>query len=169
MPRSPEAIIRALKHQPSKVLPRGELFLYQDFLDSYFGCYQGNYLKQLAAAGGRLGLSLIGVELNNKGLPELFHKKNFQDLASFYAVGCLNGPVSGLIEAVGFLKAMLSTKNNPSLFSEIAAAWLDEAKKKTKEAKAGGLRAIAIADDLAGNQGLFFSPVYFQEKIWPIY
>jgi uroporphyrinogen decarboxylase len=159
----------ALKHQPSKVLPRGELFLYQDFLDTYFGCYRGDYLKQLAAAGERLGLSLIGVELNNKKLPEIFHKKNCQELEPFYAIGCLDGPVSGLIDTVGFLKAMLSTKNNPSLFSEMASAWLAEAGEKIKQAKSGGLQAIAITDDLAGNQGLFFSPLYFQEKVWPIY
>jgi uroporphyrinogen decarboxylase len=161
--------MRALKHQPIKVLPRGELFLYQDFLDSYFGGYQGDYLKQLVAAGERLGLSLIGVELNDKRLPDIFHKKNCRELESFYSIGCLDGPVSGLIEGVGFLEAMLSIKNNPSLFSEIAADWLTGAKKKIEEAKTGGLQAIAITDDLAGNQGLFFSPVYFQEKVRPIY
>jgi uroporphyrinogen decarboxylase len=169
VPRSLETVIRALQRQPIQALPRGELFLYRDFLDGYFSRYQGDYLKQLAVAAQKLGLSLVGVELVNKTSPGVINKKTFQVIETFYSVGCLDGPVSALIKEVGFLKAMLSTKNNPSLFSEIAAEWVAITQKTALQVKASGLQAIAITDDIAGNQGLFFSPTYFHEEVWPIY
>jgi Uroporphyrinogen decarboxylase (URO-D) len=169
VPRSLETVIRALQHRPVKGLPRGELFLYRDFLDGYFNRYRGDYLKQLAAAAERLDLSLVGIELNNKTSPVVINENNCQVLETFYTVGCLDGPVSGLIAEVGFLKAMVSTKNNPALFSGIAAEWVGLTEKMVEQAKTSGLRAIAVADDIAGNQGLFFSTTYFQDEVWPIY
>ena len=169
MPLSPETVSRVLKHQAGKVLPRGELFLYRDFLDGYFGQYQGNYLKQLAAAAERLDLSLVGLELGKKTSPLVIDQKSLQILETVYTVGYLDGPVSGLIEAVGFMKAMVSTKNNPSLFSRIVADWVNQTRELVEHAKISGLQAIALCDDMAGNQGLFFSPDYFQEAVWPVY
>ena len=169
MSRSLETVNRALPHLPVKVLPRGELFLYRDFLDDYFSRDQGDYLKQQAVAAKRLGLSLVGVELVDKTSLVVINKKNCQVLNPFYTVGRLDGPMAGWIEAVGFLKAMLSTKNNPSLFSEMAAAWVRLAEKTVEQAKISGSQAIAITDDIAGKQGLFFSPDYFQEEVWPVY
>jgi hypothetical protein len=169
VPQHIETVIQALHRQSVTFVPRGELFIYRDFLDDYFSRDQDDYLKRLAAAAKRLGLSLVGVELVNKTSLVVINKKNCQFLNPFYTVGRLDGPIAGLIEAVGFLKAMLSTKNNPSLFSEIAAAWVSLTEKIVEQAKISGFQAIAITDDIAGNQGLFFSQDYFQEEVWPIY
>ncbi len=112
---------------------------------------------------------MVGVDLNSERLPSRSDERNYKDLEPYYTVGCLNGPVSGLIDQLGFLKAMVSTKNNPSIFSGIATDLLKETEKKVRLARTDGFQAIAITDDIAGNRGLYFSSGYFEETVWPVY
>jgi uroporphyrinogen decarboxylase len=60
-------------------------------------------------------------------------------------------------------------KENPSLLSGVATQLLREVEEKTGLAYANRFRAIAIADDIAGNKGLLFSFGYFLDVVWPIY
>ncbi len=81
----------------------------------------------------------------------------------------INGPISGLITQQGFLKAMATTVRSPASISGIAQEMLTDLEKMARSARINGFRAMAITDDIAGNQGLYFSFDYFRDTLWPIY
>jgi hypothetical protein len=112
-----EAVINALNHRHTDFLPRGELFIGSDFLDYHFPGHKGEMIKQLQQAAPSLGLSLVGVELNSEKSLPLLSSNAYKELQEYFIAGYVNGPISRLIEKYGFKKAMLSTRNDPSLFS----------------------------------------------------
>jgi len=164
-----ETVSQALNHQPAAFVPRGELFLSDNFLDHFFNPYQGQYVKQLKEAAEGLGLSVLGVELDGEKTQPFLHEGAYRDLEPYFTVGCLNGPMAGLIARQGFLKAMGTTVKNPASLAEIAQELLADLEKIARAARANGFQAMAITDDLAGNQGLYFSFDYFRETLWPVY
>lgn len=164
-----ETVINVINHSRVSFLPRGELFISRNFLDHYFCEYKGRYAKQLETAAQCLGLSVIGVELGTEWSHSLLSKIRYKELEQYFTVGCINGPIFNLVKDHGFFNAMLSTKNNPSLFSVIVTKLLKDIEKNAKLAHANGFRAIAITDDIAGNRGLLFSYDYFVDRVYPVY
>lgn len=164
-----EGVINSLKHNDVDVLPRGELFIGRDFLDHFFIRYKGEYINQLEATAQCLELSVIGVELDPEWSRSLVIEKYYKKLGKYFTVGCINGPIARLIEKVGFSNAMVSMKNKPSLFSEVAKELLRDIETMAKLVRNNGFKAIAIADDIAGNRGLLFSFTYFVDVVWPVY
>jgi len=164
-----ETVINTLNHNPVSFLPRGELFISRNFLDHYFCKYKGHYGKQLESAAQCLGLSAIGVELGTEWSDSLLPEMGYKELGQYFTVGCINGPISNLIKDHGFFNAMLSMKNKPALFSDIVTKLLRDTEKMAKLAHTNGFRAIAIADDIAGNRGLLFSYDYFADTVCPVY
>jgi len=164
-----EAVTDALNHNHVAFLPRGELFIDRSFLDHFFSKHKDEYVKQLETAAQCMGLSVMGVEINGEWSRSLLMDMSYKKLEGYFTVGCINGPVARLIENYGFSNAMLSMKENPSLLSGVATQLLREVEEKTRLAYANRFRAIAIADDIAGNKGLLFSFSYFLDVVWPIY
>jgi uroporphyrinogen-III decarboxylase len=164
-----DTVANALNHNQVGFLPRGELFIDKVFLDHFFRTHRGEYIKQLARTAQCLGLSLIGMPLVAAESRSLLFENRYKELESYFTVGCINGPVSNLIERYGFLEAMLSLKNNPNLLRGLATNLLKDVEEKAKMARLNGFRAIAITDDIAGNSGLFFSLNSFVDLVWPVY
>jgi uroporphyrinogen decarboxylase len=164
-----EAVTDALNHNHVAFLPRGELFIDRSFLDHFFSKHKDEYVKQLETAAQCMGLSVMGVEINGEWSRSLLIDMSYKKLEGYFTVGCINGPVARLIENYGFFNAMLSMKENPSLLSGVATQLLREVEEKTRLAYANRFRAIAIADDIAGNKGLLFSFSYFLDVVWPVY
>jgi hypothetical protein len=164
-----EKVIKALRHEAVTPLPRGELFVNRDLLDRYFNRNHMNYLSQLESAAMIPGLSALGIDLN-PGRPQSFfsglHRSRLQEL---FLIGWLNGPVSRLIEEQGFIPAMLALHEEPSRFSSLAETLLNQFEEEVKHARQHGLSGLALADDIAGNRGLFFSTEFFLEVIEPVY
>ncbi len=169
MPLPIETVAKVLNHRPTAFVPRGELFINSDFLDHFFRRHQGHYIKQLEGAAERLGLSVIGVELVPEKSQPLLDEGAYRVLEPYFMVGCINGPVSGLVARQGFLKAMATTIKNPASLAEIAQEMLTDLEKIVQSARINGFQAMAITDDIAGNQGLYFSFDYFRDTLWPIY
>ncbi len=164
-----QSVVDALHRANRGPVPRGELFISRSFLDHYFGRDRGSYSRQLAAAARSMGLSLVGIDLNHElSLPRP-SVKALKELEPFFAVGYIDGPIERLIEAHGFVAAMKSLKKEPSLFSRLATDVVIEVEEAARAARRGGLAAMAIADDIAGNKGLLFSPDYFVEAVCPVY
>jgi len=164
-----EAVANALNHRQVDILPRGELFISKDFLDHFFSKYKGQYIEQLKTAAQCLRLSVVGVELDTEWSRHLLVKEGYRKLDEYFTVGCVNGPIARFIETEGFFNAMLKIKNNPSLVSGVEAQLLGEIKEKIRLTYANGFRAIAIADDIAGNKGLLFPISFFMDMVLPIY
>jgi hypothetical protein len=169
VPRHVEAITEALNHRDVDFLPRGELFIGSDFLDHHFPDLKREPIKQTQMAARSLGLSLVGVELNTEKSLSLLSDNTYEELQEYFIAGYINGPISRLIEKHGFKKAMLSTRNDPSLFAAIATELTKDMEKKTAMARANGFSAIVLADDIAGNNGLLFSLRYFNDVVLPVY
>ncbi len=159
------AVAAALDFTGNPILPRGELFLGRDYLDHFFGG-EGDYFLQLAAAARSLGLSLVGVDLNECACSTDSESGGLED---YFVVGCLNGPVSRVIERQGFFKAMVSVHRDRGLFQDAANLFAAEVERTARNACGRGFQALAITDDIAGKGGLFFSPDYFADQILPIY
>jgi len=162
-------VVDALRRANRGPVPRGELFISRTFLDHYFGRDRGAYSRQLAGAARSMGLSLVGIDLNHSPSLPRPSCEALKELEPFFPVGYIDGPIERLIEAHGFVTAMKSLKKEPSLFSRLAAGVLKEVEEAAGAARRGGLMAMAIADDIAGNRGLLFSPDYFADAVCPIY
>lgn len=164
-----ESVIKALRREPVTPLPRGELFINRDFLDRLFNRGHGDYIDQLESAAMIPGLSALGIDLNREHPPSFFHDLHRGRLQDLFLIGWLNGPVSRLIEEQGFMAAMLTLIEKTPRFSSLAETLLKQAQQKVIQARDQGLNAMALADDIAGNRGLFFSPEFFLEAVAPVY
>jgi hypothetical protein len=159
------AVSAALDFTGNPILPRGELFLERDYLDHFFRG-DGGYLGQVAAAARSFGLWLVGVDLKRLACEAPTESGGLED---YFVVGCLNGPVSRLIESVGFFRAMASVHRDRGLFQDAASVFVEQVERAARFSCARGFRALAITDDIAGRRGLFFSPGYFADQLWPVY
>jgi hypothetical protein len=169
VPHPAETVLKVLQHTKVTSLPRGELFVGTDFLDLYFPRLSGNYPGQLEAAARRLGLAAIGVDLNSVDSRSILVDGGYGGLGEYFGIGWINGPFSRLIEKEGFVNAMVSTRKKPGLFVDITSQQMGEMETTVLLAHKNGLRAIALADDIAGKNGLLFSPAYFSDTILPVY
>jgi len=169
VPQHVEAVINALDRRHEEFLPRGELFIGSDFLDHHFPGHRGEPVKQLQQTAQSLGLSLVGVELNSEKSRALLSNNAYKELQEYFIAGYVNGPMSRLIEKYGFKKAMLSTRNDPSLFSHISIELTKDVENTARLAYNNGFKAIVLADDIAGKNGLLFSLHYFNDVILPVY
>lgn len=116
-----------------------------------------------------MGLSVVGIDLNSGPSVPCPSREALSELAPFFTVGCIDGPMERLIEAHGFAAAMKSLRREPSLFTNLAANVQKLVEEAADAAHRAGLAAVAIADDIAGNRGLIFSPDYFLETVCPAY
>ena len=162
-----DAVRAALDHEAVRTLPRGELFIYPDFLDRFFNAASGGYTGRLAAAARSLGLSLVGVDIEG-GTSSPFLDST-ECLEEYFLVGCLNGPFSRLVARYGFMEAMLSFHKAPDILRGIRAGVCGEAAALAAKARKRGFSAIAVCDDIAGTQGLLFSPALFTQDLLPSY
>jgi len=113
-----------------------------------------------------LGLSLVGVDLDGdvRAL-----SKEPGGLEDYFVVGRLNGPVTRLIGSCGFFKAMASVHRDRGLFAGAASRFVEGVEKAAGFARERGFSGLAITDDIAGNDGLFFSLEHFTDQVWPVY
>jgi hypothetical protein len=159
-----------IPHQAaSGLLPRGELFIARDFLDHFYPEPQGAYIRQLSSAARALGLSVIGTDLDEEWSHPLLTGGEYAELEGYFLVGCINGPVSHLIKHLGFFKAMVCIKNDHRLFADITGGLLKEIAHRCVLARANGFAAFAVADDIAGKNGLLFSYDDFVSTALPFY
>jgi hypothetical protein len=164
-----DAVVDTLGRTGSGPLPRGELFIGADFLAHFFPAFQNDRVGGLMAAADALGLSLVGIDLEDEGSRNLLRAGKYRALEPYFVVGYLSGPVARLIAHAGFFNAMVALKKEHALVARMAEAAVRDAEKAVKTAQANGMRAIAVADDIAGNEGLFFSFDYFAAVLLPVY
>jgi uroporphyrinogen decarboxylase len=169
VPLPVEKVIKALRHEEVRPLPRGELFIDRDFLTRFFNRNPENHLVQLKSAAKLPGLSALGVDMNRDYPPSFFSDLRRSRLHELFLVGWLNGPVSGLIQEHGFIPAMLNLKRDQARFSSLGDTLLHRIQERAKQARENGLNALALADDIAGERGLFFSTEFFRKVVLPIY
>jgi hypothetical protein len=164
-----ENVAAALRHQSMSRLPRGELFFSRKFLDVFFPDFQGDYVGQVASAAQLLGLSVVGVDLNEEWSRSLLREGNYGRLREYFTVGYINGPVLCAISQLGFRQAMVCIKKDQQTLLDVASILLKDVEEKCKLARKNDLSAVLLADDIAGNRGLLFSYNDFATAILPLY
>ena len=164
-----ENVVVTLKHSNPSWLPRGELFFTRKFLDVYFPDSQGDYTEQIASAACLLGLSVVGVDLNEEWSRSLLRQGNYGRLRDYFTVGYINGPVAQAIMQRGFRQAMICIKKDRRTLSDIVSGALKAFEETCRLAGKNGFSAIALADDIAGSEGLLLSPGDFAEIVLPYY
>jgi len=164
-----ENVVAALRHQSLSRLPRGELFFSRKFLDVFFPEFQGDYVGQVASATQLLGLSVVGVDLNEEWSRSLLREGHYGRLREFFTVGYINGPVLRAISQLGFRQAMVCIKRDQQILLDVASSLLKDVEEKCRLARENDLSAVLLADDIAGNRGLLFSCNDFATAILPLY
>jgi hypothetical protein len=164
-----ENVVAALRHQSLSRLPRGELFFSRKFLDVFFPDFQEDYVGQVASAAQLLGLSAVGVDLNEEWSRSLLREGNYGRLKEYFTVGYINGPVLRAISQLGFRQAMVCIKRDQQTLLDVASSLLKDVEEKCRLARENDLSAILLADDIAGNRGLLFSYNDFVTAILPLY
>jgi len=150
-------------------LPRGELFFSRKFLDVFFPEFQGDYVGQVVSAAQLLGLSVVGVDLNEEWSRSLLREGNYGRLREYFTVGYINGPVLCAISQLGFRQAMVCIKRDQQTLLDVASSLLKDVDEKCRLARENDLSAVLLADDIAGNTGLLFSYNDFVTAILPLY
>ena len=164
-----ENVVAALRHQSLSRLPRGELFFSRKFLDVFFPEFQEDYVAQVASAAQLLGLSVVGVDLNEEWSRSLMRDGNYRKLGEYFTVGYINGPVFRAISQLGFRQAMVCIKRDQQTLLDVASSLLKDVEEKCRLARENDLSAVLLADDIAGNRGLLFSYNDFATAILPLY
>jgi hypothetical protein len=164
-----ENVAAALRHQSMSRLPRGELFFSRKFLDIFFPEFQEDYVGQVVSAAQLLGLSAVGVDLNEEWSRSLLREGNYGRLREYFTVGYINGPVLRAISQLGFRQAMVCIKRDQQTLLDVASSLLKDVEEKCRLARENDLSAILLADDIAGNRGLLFSYNDFVTAILPLY
>jgi len=164
-----ENVVAALRHQSLSRLPRGELFFSRKFLDVFFPEFQGDYVGQVVSAAQLLGLSVVGVDLNEEWSRSLLREGNYGRLREYFTVGYINGPVLCAISQLGFRQAMVCIKRDQQALLDVASSLLKDVEEKCRLARENDLSAVLLADDIAGNTGLLFSYNDFVTAILPLY
>ena len=164
-----ENVVAALRYQSLSRLPRGELFFSRKFLDVFFPEFQGDYVGQVASAAQLLGLSVVGVDLNEEWSRSLLRKGHYGRLREYFTVGYINGPVFRTIAQLGFRQAMVCIKKNKQTLFDVTSILLKDVEEKCRLARKNDLSAVLLADDIAGNRGLLFSYNDFATAILPLY
>ena len=164
-----ENVVAALRHSSPSRLPRGELFFSRKFLDVFFPDFQGDYVGQVASAAQLLGLSVVGVDLNEEWSRSLLREGNYGRLREYFTVGYINGPILRAISQLGFRQTMVCIKRDQQTLLDVASSLLKDVEEKCRLARENDLSAILLADDIAGNTGLLFSYNDFATAILPLY
>jgi hypothetical protein len=164
-----ENVAAVLRHASPARLPRGELFFTKTFLDVIFPESSEDYVEQVASAAHLLGLSVVGVDLNEEWSRFLLRQGKYNRLRRYFTVGYVNGPVLRAIEQLGFRQAMISIKKDRTTFFQVGSGLLEDIEDICRLAKENDLSAILLPDDIAGNRGLYFSYNDFTAYILPMY
>ncbi|HNQ46722.1 MAG TPA: uroporphyrinogen decarboxylase family protein [Syntrophorhabdus sp.] len=164
-----ENVVATLKHESPSYLPRGEIFFTRTFLNVIFPEFIDDYIEQLASAASLLGLSVVGVDLNDEWSRSLLSQGKYSRLKKYFTVGYINGPVLRSIERLGFKQAMLGIKKDRGTVFRITSDILDDIQDVCSLAKKNEMSGILLPDDIAGNNGLYFSFEDFGTAILPLY
>lgn len=150
---------------PLPYLPRGELFIEKSFLNTVFPgpeSYFGKFKNVLSL----LDIDIVGIFPHEENF---IKEKRFNELEDLFLVCNIQGPFSFWTSHLGFLETLKTFRKDRRTIIDISKKFLREFKAKLPFYKDLGVSGIAIVDDIAGNEGTFFSKNDFQTLLMPLY
>lgn len=150
---------------PLSYLPRGELFIDKSFLNTFFPGQQ-SYFEKLKGVLSLLDLDIVGIFPCGENFVKESRFNEFEDM---FLVCNVQGPFSFWIRHLGFLETLKAFRKDKSTILDISKIFLREFKANLLSYGELGFNGIAIVDDIAGNEGTFFSRNDFQTLLKPLY
>lgn len=148
-------------------LPKGELFIQNSFLDALFPP-SDNYFSKLKQAIPLLELDLIGIFPVEK-MEDITKTDTFRELKNLFLVCNIYGPFSFWTQHLGFLETLKALRKDKKTLFNLSENLLNNIKIKLPLYREYGFDGVAIIDDIAGNDGVFFSMVDFKTLLEPVY
>ncbi|HPU29966.1 MAG TPA: uroporphyrinogen decarboxylase family protein [Syntrophorhabdaceae bacterium] len=150
---------------PLPYVPKGELFIERSFLNETFPC-SCSYLDKLRDALSILELDMVGIPFSDK---EIIKKRNLKKLEDVFLVCNFEGPFSFWMGRLGFIEVLKALRKDRRIIFELTEKFLRGFRKRLPIYKDLGFSGIAIVDDIAGNDGVFFSKNDFEILLKPVY
>jgi len=152
---------------PLPYLPKGELFIQNSFLNALFP-RSDNYFIKLNKAIHLLGLDLIGIFPLEK-MDDIVRTDSFKELKHLFLVCNIYGPFSFWTKHLGFLETLKAFRKDRKILLDLSEVLLSQFSRLLPLYREYGFNGIAIIDDIAGNDGTFFSKNDFQALLEPVY
>lgn len=86
----------------------------------------------------------------------------------YFVFGLFQGPFTLMSEKLGWNVMLHQLVQNPGETKSIMKTLLEENLPHLVQALENGCNGVLLADDMAGNQGLFVSPAYLKENYFPL-
>lgn len=157
-----EVVKRAITFDGPPYLPKGELFIEKDFIESLIPFK----LKSLEKT--KLICELL--ELDLFALSEMeIDPKRIETLKDLFLVLNIPGPFSLWIKSFGFFETLKAMRKDKKRLLESFEKFFSSFKEKIPQIKDCGFDGIAILDDICGSKGLICSKKDFEEVLKPLY
>lgn len=168
-----ERVIRAIRHETIDRVPKGELFFPPGLLGRLAGCRYTRFREPMLGALRRLKCDLVCLHFDPISRdfaacpPSTEEIKFWAEQTDYFVVAGIPGVFWPVARQVGFEAAARLALANPAQYREIAAERRSEGARLIEECLGFGAHGIAILDDLAGNDGTFFSPRLLRRTVLP--
>jgi len=146
-------------------VPRGELFIDMSFLN-WMPLRSEGYFEKFKEILFILELDMVGISSNEK---ELITKKDLEELEDIFLVYNVNGPFSFYLEHLGFIETLKASRKDRGKILALGETYLKYFKETLPLYRDLGFSGIAIADDIAGNNGAHSCRDDFEALLKPFY
>ncbi|MCS7280163.1 MAG: hypothetical protein NZ583_00830 [Desulfobacterota bacterium] len=165
MTEKKELVRKALSFscEPLPRLPKGELFIFDEFLDSFVPEKLG-LGERIARLSWNLGLDLVPFSYDRL---DSLDTTDLKILSEFFLVLNIPGPFSYSVSQKGYLETLKILGRDPKRFLLLVEEHLFRVLSDLPKIKEKGFDGISIVDDIAGTSGLLFSFRIFDSMIKP--
>lgn len=148
----------ALKGKPSGSPPKGEILITDSLINQF-------NQPDLEFVLSNLNADLVTFSLSENQDSSLW--KEWSD-KPYFVFGLFQGPFTLTAEKLGWDNMFYLIVKKPKEAMALMKNLMEETLGTAAAALANGCDGILVADDLAGNQGLIASPLFFKENYFPL-
>ncbi|MBS4025311.1 MAG: hypothetical protein KGZ96_06505 [Clostridia bacterium] len=176
-------VAKSIKGEQVERVPKGELLIDEEFIAQYFGISPGAPVPfQLQVRFlEELNMDLISLlppikisgaditrpeELTLEGT-EMKEVIKWAEKTEFFVFAVVGGGFQPAATYFDFLEILKLTQGNPVLAEKIFGRFTEINTKVALEAVEAGADGIIIGDDIAYNQGTYFSPIVMRQILFP--
>lgn len=163
---SKERVKLAINHKQTDRVPKGELLIEEEFIARTLNSEDVTFADKLEFVT-RLKLDIISLHpaypVSSGNLPPLTsilwsHLKAWVDQSSLFTFAVIDGLLGWGIRVFGYKDFLLLPKKSPLAFEDFRTKVIAFNVQLAEHLMAQGINGLIIADDLAHQQGLLFSP-----------
>ncbi len=170
-----ERVLQTLRGEPADRVPRGELFIADEFARAFLAVDGEIEFRHQQAVVGQLDLDIASVAFSagwgaleqpdeDRALESLVRWRAESDR---FVCALIDGPFSTAVKARGFEMLMRYVHSAPQFAREDFRNGAAETRVIAQAARDAGADAVILGEDLAYNKSTFFSPPQLRELYFP--